>query len=150
MMKLYFRQTIALMVITMLTALVAGAQSTTHKAFPPGPCHQNLKQCVTKMQSQLNTVRAYLERLKPGDTVAFNPQPDPPGDPNPWYRRAREAFGLLKEEIADLSQYPPSERKVRAINKAQETLGRLAQASDRESANAALNAMKPCIKELSR
>jgi hypothetical protein len=145
----YFGRTVLVLAFGLLTTFVASAQSTTMKSkFPPGPCHQNVKHCVAAMQSQLNTVRAYVTRLKPGDQVAFNPQPDPPGSPDPWLRRAREAFGLLQEEIADLAKYPPSE-KVGAINQAQEKLGQLAQAADGASARTALAEMKPCIKRLS-
>jgi hypothetical protein len=148
--NIYFQRMLAAIVMGLLMALATIAQSNKikSKSFPPGPCHQNLRVCVANMQAQLNTVRAYVQRLKPGDKVSFNPQPDPPGDPDPWYRQARQAFGMLQEEIEDLSKYPPSE-KVGAVNDAQEKLGRLGQASDRTSARAALAAMKPCIRRLS-
>jgi hypothetical protein len=146
----YFLRTVLLTTLSLLTTFVAAAQPRKIKSnFPPGPCHQNVKQCVSNMQAQLSTVRAYVTRLKPGDKVSFNPQPDPPGNPDPWYCQARIAFGLLQEEIADLAKYPPSERKVGAINDAREKFGLLAQASDTASARAALAAMKPCIRRLS-
>src|SRR5882672_264314 len=111
----YLLRTITTLALSVSTTFTVSAQSTRLKSkFPPGPCHQNVKQCVSNMQSQLSTVRAYVQRVKPGDKVSFNPQPDPPGDPTPWYRQARIAFGLLQEEIADLTKYPPSERKVDA------------------------------------
>lgn len=145
----HFLQTALVIALGLLTTLVASAQSTKSKSkFPPGPCHQNVKQCVVNMQAQINSVRAYVTRLKPGAKVSFNQQPDPPGNPDPGYQKARVAFGLLQEEIADLAKYPPSE-KVGAINDAQEKLGRLAQASDGASARTALAALKPCIRRLS-
>lgn len=31
------------------------------------------------MRGRISLLRAYTRRLKPGDPVEFNPQPDPPG-----------------------------------------------------------------------
>src|SRR5258708_981425 len=97
----YLLQAVLAIGLSLFAALVGVAQSEQResKNFPPGPCHQNVKACAANMQLQLNRVAAYVKRLKPGDKVSFNPQPDPPGDPNPWYRPAREAFGLLQEEV---------------------------------------------------
>ena len=140
------------LVITL--SFVALGHGQTRPARNQKSCHENTRLCVKHMKSQLNLVAAYVMRVKPGDKIAFNPQPDPPGDPDPWYRRAREAYRSLHQEIADLSNYPPGPCKAgecrKAIDDAQLKFGRLGQASDRNSANEALAAMKPCISRLSQ
>jgi hypothetical protein len=152
----YLLPVLAMLMIALSLEFVAVGQKAP-KAKPrtdtPGPC-QNTKLCIQKMNAQLGIVRAYVKRLKPGDPVEFNPQPDPPGDPDPWYRRALQAYRGLQEEISDLSKYPPGPCKVGkcqdAIKDAQNKFGQLGRASDHNSANTALAAMKLCIDQLSR
>lgn len=102
-------RTLAVLTICLLSAFFAAAQSkpTEGKSFPPGPCRQGTKVCVQNMNKQISLIRAYVQRLKPGDKVAFNPQPDPPGDPDPWFRRAHQAYITLRGEFADLSESSP-------------------------------------------
>ena len=57
------------------------------------------------MNAQIGQLRAYVAHVKPGDPVKFNPQPDPPGDPDPWYRNAGEAYRGLLAEFSDLSDH---------------------------------------------
>jgi hypothetical protein len=99
-------RTLAVLTICLSSAFVAAAQSKT-KSFPPGPCRQGTKVCVQNMNKQISLIRAYVQRLKPGDTVAFNPQPDPPGDPDPGFRRANQAYITLRGQFADLSESSP-------------------------------------------
>lgn len=147
----------ATLMIALSLQLAAAGQSTPRsiaRAIPPVPCHDNTKLCIQRMRSQLSSLRAYVSRLRPGDKVEFNPQPDPPGSPDPWYRRAVQAFRSLQEEFADLSKYPSGPCKVGkcqdAIKNAQAKFGGVSQATNASSANAALAAMKPCIDQLSR
>ena len=102
-------RTLEVLTICLLSAFVASARpkSTASKNFPPGPCRQGTKACVQNMNKQISLIRAYVQRLKPGDKVAFNPQPDPPGNPDPWYRRAHQAYITLRGEFADLSESSP-------------------------------------------
>jgi len=101
--------TLAVLTICLSSAFVAAAQSKTRegKSFPPGPCRQRTKVCVQSINKQISLIRAYVQRLKPGDKVAFNPQPDPPGNPDPGYRRAHQAYITLRGEFADLSESSP-------------------------------------------
>jgi len=105
----FLGRTLAVLTICLLSAFVAAAQSKAkeEKSYPPGPCRQATKACVQNMNKQISLIRAYVQRLKPGDKVAFNPQPDPPGDPNPWFRRAHQAYITLRGEFADLSESSP-------------------------------------------
>jgi hypothetical protein len=111
----------ALLTICLLWAFVAAAQTKIKegKSFPPGPCRQGTKVCVQNMNKQISLIRAYVQRLKPGDKVAFNPQPDPPGDPNPWARRAHQAYLTLRGEFADLSESSPWGRSKRTWSQEQ-------------------------------
>jgi len=142
----------AMLVIAL--SFIAIAHGQTRPSHNQKSCHENTRLCVALMKSQLNLVAAYVQRRKPGDKVSFNPQPDPPGDPDPWYLRAHEAYKNLQQEISDLSKYPPGPCKTgvcrNAIDDAADKLGRLGQSSDRDSANTAVAAMKPCIKRLSQ
>lgn len=106
--KYIFRATTVL-TIGLLSTFAASAQSkpTETKSFPPGPCHLGTKACVQNMNKQISLIRAYVQRLKPGDKVAFNPQPDPPGNPDPGFRRAHQAYITLRGEFADLSESSP-------------------------------------------
>jgi hypothetical protein len=99
-------RTVAVLTICLSAAFVAAAQNRT-KSFPPGPCRQGTKVCVQNMNKQISLIRSYVQRLKPGDKVAFNPQPDPPGDPDPWFRRANQAYITLRGQFADLSESSP-------------------------------------------
>jgi hypothetical protein len=109
------------------------------------------------MNAQISQLRAYVAHVKPGDPVKFNPQPDPPGDPDPWYRRASEAYRSLQAEFADLSSEIPNLRLSpeklnagrNAVGGAQEQLSRLGQVSDRNSANATLNELSASVRRLS-
>jgi hypothetical protein len=114
-------RTLAVLTICLLSTFVAAAQSNTKegKSFPPGPCHQGTKVCVQNMNKQISLIRAYVQRLKPGDKVAFNPQPDPPGDPDPWFRRAHQAYITLRGDFADLSESSPWGRSKRAWSQEQ-------------------------------
>src|SRR5436305_1330644 len=79
--------TIAALALCLSLAFTASAQKVrkAQSSIPPGPCHQNTKLCIQQMNAQISRLRAYVAHVKPGDTVKFSPQPDPPGDPDPWY-----------------------------------------------------------------
>jgi hypothetical protein len=105
----FLMRTLLVLTILLLSAFFAAAQSKPieGKSYPPGPCHQGTKVCVQNMNKQISLMRAYVQRLKPGDKVAFNPQPDPPGNPDPGYRRAHQAYITLRGAFADLSESSP-------------------------------------------
>src|SRR5437763_15982115 len=94
---------IVMLVITLLLATVAlgrGGQKTKPRN-PEQTCAQNAKLCLQTVMKQVSMVKAYVSRLKPGDPVTFNPQPDPPGEP---YRvQAARAFQNLQREFSELS-----------------------------------------------
>jgi hypothetical protein len=152
--------TIAALAFCLSLPLAADAQRVKRsqaQAFPPGPCRQNTRLCLRQMNAQISQLRAYVAHVKPGDPVKFNPQPDPPGDPDPWYRRASEAYRSLQAEFADLSSEIPNLRLSpeklnagrNAVGGAQEQLSRLGQVSDRNSANATLNELSASVRRLS-
>ncbi len=94
--------TILSMCFTLAIFVVGQRRSKSQGAFPPGPCHQNTKVCVQNMNRQISLLRSYVQHLKPGEKVIFNPQPDPPGIPVS-YRNAIQAYRSLTEEFSDLS-----------------------------------------------
>jgi hypothetical protein len=103
------------------------------------------------MNTQISLIRAYANHLKPGDKVAFNPQPDPPGEPA--FRRANEAYRSLDAEFSDLagwSSETPNLKSRAAISDAREKFGRLGQASDRASIYLALNSLSASVRRLSK
>jgi hypothetical protein len=105
----YILRAIAIPAFCLLSAFTVSAQKTAkvQAALPPGPCRRNAKVCFQRINAQLGQLRAYVRHAKPGSEVTFNPQPDPPGDPDPWYRRAHEAYITLHQEFADLSESSP-------------------------------------------
>jgi hypothetical protein len=108
------------------------------------------------MTAQISRLRAYVRHLKPGDKVTFNPQPDPPGDPDPWFRRASEAYQSLQQELSDLSKNSAGRCEAKtpscrgAIDDAQAKFDRLGQVSDRASAKTALTSLSSSVQRLSR
>ena len=104
----YIRRVITIVAMCLALALVASAQRRSKaqgRAFPPGPsgpCHQNTRVCVQNMNRQISQLRSYVQHLKPGEKVIFNPQPDPPGIPAS-YRNAIRAYRSLMAEFLDLS-----------------------------------------------
>lgn len=141
-------------IMTLLLCGAAAAQKTSSKAFPPGPCHQNTKVCVQRMNSQLGVMRAYAKRLKPGDKVAFNPQPDPPGSPDPSFRHANEAFQSLQGELTDLSTWSEenaNERNVRGlVGETQSKLNKLSQPSSPASLSFGLKDLSASVQQLAK
>jgi hypothetical protein len=153
----YILRAITILTMCLALALVGVAQRRSKaqgRAFPPGPsvpCRQNTRVCVKEMNTQISQLRAYARGLKPGDKVAFNPQPDPPGDPA--FRRANEAYRALQAEFSDLSGWSsetPNLKSRAAISDAQQKFGRLGQASDRASIYLALNSLSSSVQRLSR
>ena len=142
----------AIAILAVTLSFITLAHGQTQPPRNSKPCHENPRPCLTQMKSQLSLVRAYVKRVKPGDKVTFNPQPDPPGEPN--YRRAMQAYRNLQEEISDLSTYPPGPCKAgecrSAIDDAQAKFDRLGQVSDRNSASSALTALSINFARLSR
>jgi hypothetical protein len=159
----YVLRAIAILTFYLLSAFTASAQKARKVAFPPGPCHQNTKVCLQQMNAQISKLRAYVAHVKPGDPVKFNPQPDPPGDPDPWYRRAGEAYRSLLAELSDLSDHaadvpiymssPPKANAGRAaISDAQDKLNSLALPAfgrNRASVDEALNSLSASVRRLS-
>ena len=156
-----------MLAICLLSAFVAAAQRQPKeaKSFPPGPCHQGTKVCVQNVNRQISLIRAYVQRLKPGDKVAFNPQPDPPGNPDPWYRRAHQAYITLRVEFADLSESSPwgrskwtwSQEQIHdwqsTVNVAQDKLNSLslpAFGRTRDSAKETLDSLSASVRQLSK
>ena len=122
----------------------------------------DVKVCLQQIQQKISKLRAYARHVKPGDPVKFNPQPDPPGDPDPLYRQAREAYGDLQETLASLSESSPwgrakwtwSQEKITAwqntLREAQGKAESLGQSSDRRAANAALDNLSASVQKLLR
>ena len=99
----YILRGITILAICIAMQFVAVAQrGSNSQAFPPGPCHQNTRVCIQSMNRQISLLRSYVQHLKPGEKVIFNPQPDPPGIP-PSYRNAIQAYRSLLAELSDLS-----------------------------------------------
>jgi hypothetical protein len=160
----YLVRIIAALAITLSAGLVAIAQPR-QSAPPPKraskaaeveaapPCSQNLQACLQRMNSQINLMRAYVAHLKPGDTVKWNPQPDPP-TPDPWLVRASKAFQNLRNEFAELSvTQPPCKTDVchNAISDAQDKLINLNEPSiNISSAKAAISSLSADVVRLSR
>ena len=160
----YVLRLTAMLIICLSSAFVSVAQrnqKAQERAIPPGPCRENTRLCLQRMRAQINVLRAYTNRLRPGDKVSFNPQPDPPGSPDPWFRRANEAYIILQKEFADLSASSPwgqsqwtwSQADMDAwknnLSEAQGKLDSLGQASDSNSANLALNQLSAATERLS-
>src|ERR1051325_11063107 len=97
----YPLRAIAMLMVALSLELIAVAQPMA-KALPDGPCPENTRLCRERLNNQIRILRAYVKRLKPGDPVEFNPQPDPPGDPDPWYRQARAASRKLRGELLEV------------------------------------------------
>jgi hypothetical protein len=152
----YLLPIMAMLMIALSLEFVAVGQiapKAKPRADTPGPC-QNTKLCIQKMNAQLSILRAYVTRVKPGDHVTFSLPTGQSGAPNASYRRALQAYRSLEEEISDLSKYPPGPYKSvecrNAIRNAQTKFDRIGQSTDRNSADTALAAMKPCIDQLSK
>lgn len=135
-------------------------QKAQGRAIPPGPCHQNTRLCLQRMNVQISKLRAYVAHVKPGDTVKFNPQPDPPGDPDPWSRSAGEAYRSLLAELSDLSDhvtdapiyiFPPQKANAgrAAISDAQAKLNSLGQSPKRSEVNVTLSQLSASVRRLS-
>src|SRR3954467_2411525 len=134
----YTLRAIALLAICLSFFFTASAQRV-EKAhmLGPNPCHEGTKLCLQEINKKISQVRAYVKHVKPGDPVEFNPQPDPPGDPDPWYRQGLEAYKSLQREFSDLAEGNPSGRGKAAwsqeqmsvwksgVGEAQERLNRL-------------------------
>jgi hypothetical protein len=160
----YVLRTIAVLAITLSAGLVASAQPG-QSAPPPKraskaaeieaapPCRQNIQGCLQRINNQISLMRAYVARLKPGDTVTWNPQPDPP-TPDPWLTRASKSFQNLRNEFAELSVTPPDCKTDvcrNVISDAQDKLINLNQPSiNISSAKAALSSLSADVQQLSR
>lgn len=157
----YTLRAITLMMICLVLVFTVAARNGVQTKPPQEICKDNAKLCLRNMEAQISLLRAYVRRVKPGDPVQFNPQPDPPGDPDPWYRRALEAYQSLQVEIPNLSQSSPwgrakwtwSQEKIKAwqntTGEAQDKLSRLGQSSGRNSASRELNSLSVSVRRLS-
>jgi hypothetical protein len=140
--------------------IVASAHAGSNR--PWNDCHTEPQGCLHKMLAQIKQIRVYLvAHVKPGDPVEFNPQPDPPGDPDPWYRKANEAYFGLTQEFADFTSHqaeipllkPTSQRRAAfesAVGDAQTQLTRLGQRSDRQGATSSVTALTASINRISQ
>ena len=154
---------ITLLAISFSLALTASAQIVS-KAHARGlkTCHENINLCLQEINGKISGLRAYVRHVKPGDPVEFNPQPDPPGDPDPWYRQGLEAYKGLQRDLSDLAESSPwgrskwtwSQDRIgswkNTVSEAQEKLNRLGHSSDRNSANMTLNDLSASVQRLSR
>lgn len=148
---------------TMVVVTVGQRRSRNQGAYPPGPCHQNTRVCVQNMNRQVSLLRSYVQHLKPGEKVIFNPQPDPPGIPAS-YRNAIQAYRSLLAEFSDLSSNSAeiaglrgSPEKLRtaqsAIGEAQtklEALGNPPVGDSHASTNQALTSLGASVQRLSK
>lgn len=157
-----------LQVVLLLLSLVLLSLPIVTLARPERPGRAMLdgcadvKVCLQQIIKKISGLRAYVRHVKPGDPVEFNPQPDPPGDPDPWYRQGLEAYKSLQREFSDLAESSPwgrakwtwSENQISAwkktVGEAQERLGRLGHSSDRNAANMTLNDLSVAVQRLSR
>ena len=129
---------------------------------PGGDCHVSPRGCTNKMKFQIKQIHAYLvAHVGPGDPVEFNPQPDPPGDPEPWYRKANEAYFGLTTEFADLAEHeadtplnrPNEQRRAAfrtAVGEARSQLARLGQRSDRKTAAGTLSSLADSVNRVAQ
>jgi hypothetical protein len=115
------------------------------------------------MNQQIGLLRAYVQHMKPGEKVIFNPQPDPPGMPAS-YRNAIQAYRGLTAELSDLSSNSSeiaglkgSPEKLRsaqsAIGEAQtrlEALGNPPIGDSHASTSRALNSLGASVQRLSK
>jgi uncharacterized protein YukE len=150
---------LSLIVLSSVAVTVARPNSPTRPAL--SGC-TDTKVCLQQIKEKISQLRAYVRHVKPGDPVKFNPQPDPPGDPDPWYRQGLEAYKSLQAEIPNLSESSPwgrykwswSQEKIKTwqstASEAQDILSRLGQATDRNAANTALNNLSASVQRLSK
>jgi hypothetical protein len=153
---------LSLMVLSTVAVTVARPESS-RRAMLSG-C-TDAKVCLAQILKKISQVRAYVKHVKPGDPVEFNPQPDPPGDPDPWYRQGREAYKSLQEDFASLSESSPwgrgkwtwSQSQISSwkstISDAQAKLNNLALPAfgrNRASINQTLNSLSASVQRLSR
>ena len=155
--------TVFSMCFALANVSVGQRRSKSRSVFPPGPCHQNTRVCVQNMNHQISLLRAYVQHMKPGEKVIFNPQPDPPGIPAS-YRNAIQAYRGLTAELSDLSNNSSeiaglkgSPEKLRsaqsAIGEAQtklEALGNPPIGDSHASTNQALGALGASVQRLSK
>jgi hypothetical protein len=104
--SLYALRAVLVLAFCLSSSVAASAQGGPSSP-PRQTCQDNVRQCLQEMRGRISLLRAYVRRLKPGDPVEFNPQPDPPGSPDPWFRRANDAYAGLRAEIAGLSESSP-------------------------------------------
>src|ERR1043165_5346465 len=97
----YILRAVALLMFCLSLAFAASAQRVEKAhGLGPNPCHESNRTCLQEINKKISQVRAYVKHVKPGDPVEFNPQPDPPGDPDPWYLEGRAAYKGLQEDCA--------------------------------------------------
>lgn len=152
---------VVLSLIALLSVAATVARPESPARLMQNGC-SNVKLCLQQINKKISQVRAYVRHVKPGDPVKFNPQPDPPGDPDPWYRQGLEAYKSLQAEIPNLSESSPwgrykwtwSQEKIKSwqstASEAQDILSRLGQATDRNAANTALNNLSASVQRLSK
>jgi hypothetical protein len=161
----YTLRAIALLAICLSLFLTVSAQRVEKAHGQVNPCHEGTKFCLQEINKKISQVRAYVQHVKPGDPVEFNPQPDPPGDPDPWYRQGREAYKSLQESFASLSESSPwghakwtwSQSQIGAwkntISDAQAKLNNLSSPAfgrNRASIKQTLNSLSASVQRLSR
>lgn len=157
----YTLRAIAPTMICLALVFTVSARTGIQRRQPQETCKDNVRACLRNMEAQISLLRAYVRRVKPGDPVKFNPQPDPPGNPDPWYRHALEAYQSLRMEIPNLSESSPwgqykwtwSQEKIKTwqntTGEAQDSLSHLGQASDRNSVSRELNSLSASVRRLS-
>ncbi|MCA1816764.1 MAG: hypothetical protein LC746_10230 [Acidobacteria bacterium] len=150
----YLIKAVAALVCLLSAATFAVAQQVRQSvsAAPPDPCRQGAALCFRRMNAQIGGLRAYLNQVRPGESVEFTTQPNP-GDHSPQgaavdgYRHLREELDNLKEWGASQSDPKPAS-VISVIRDAQDKLTDLSRSTERRAALNALNALSRSVTRL--
>jgi hypothetical protein len=148
---------LSLVLLSSVAVTIARPANSTRAMMNTCP---DVSVCLRQIQQKISRLRAYVRHVKPGDPVKFNPQPDPPGDPDPWYRQGIAAYKSLQEQLASLSESSPWGRSKWTwsqgqmdgwkshLTEAQGKLNSLAQATDRNAATPLLDQLSASVQRL--
>ena len=110
-------------------------------------------QHVQSLTNKLKDLRVAAGKLKPGEAGGLNPQPEPPGIPDPTVQELRSGLSSIRGELTKLSSVADKAKVAQSQSKlaeAQAAVNRLARARDQKSANAALDDFAAALKALSQ
>ncbi len=67
----YLLRAITALTMCLSSPFLVAAQRDGQPKVTLAPCHDHLRLCLREMNSQIGLLRAYVRRLKPGDTVTW-------------------------------------------------------------------------------